>query len=85
MSQSYSFDPDRLVLSLPYCPNCGSPMWLARIEPDSPDYDKRPLSARSARTCSAKSLSIAETDMITYVRLWHLADIGSALHVRYWG
>jgi hypothetical protein len=41
MSQSYSFDPDRLVLSLPYCLNCGSPMWLTRIEPDSPDYDKR--------------------------------------------
>jgi len=41
MSQSYSFDSDRLVLSLPYCPNCSSPMWLARIEPDSPDHDKR--------------------------------------------
>ena len=41
MSQSYSFDPDRLVLSLPECPKCGSPMWLARIEPDSPGNDKR--------------------------------------------
>ena len=41
MSQSYNFDPNRLVLSLPDCPKCGSPMWLARIEPDSPGNDKR--------------------------------------------
>jgi ribosomal protein S27AE len=41
MSRSYSFNPARLVLSQPICPKCGSPMWLARIEPESPDHDKR--------------------------------------------
>ena len=28
-------------LELPKCPKCGEQMWLARIEPDKPDYDKR--------------------------------------------
>lgn len=23
------------------CANCGAPMWLASIEPDKPDHDKR--------------------------------------------
>ena len=23
------------------CPDCGGEMWLARIEPDEPDHDKR--------------------------------------------
>ena len=25
----------------PACSTCGKEMWLARIEPDHPDYDKR--------------------------------------------
>jgi hypothetical protein len=25
----------------PECPACGAPMWLARIEPDEPDHDRR--------------------------------------------
>ena len=25
----------------PTCEACGAPMWLARIEPDRPDHDKR--------------------------------------------
>jgi len=25
----------------PTCTACGAPMWLARIEPDRPDHDKR--------------------------------------------
>lgn len=25
----------------PKCPKCGSQMWMARIEPDLPDHDKR--------------------------------------------
>ena len=25
----------------PKCSACGAPMWLARIEPDRPDHDKR--------------------------------------------
>ena len=41
MSQSYHFDRNRLVLSMPDCAQCGAPMWLARIEPDIPGHDKR--------------------------------------------
>ena len=25
----------------PNCPKCGTSMWLARIEPDEPNYDRR--------------------------------------------
>jgi hypothetical protein len=25
----------------PTCPQCGAAMWLARIEPDKPDHDRR--------------------------------------------
>ena len=28
-------------IQLPKCPKCGAQMWIARIEPDEPDYDKR--------------------------------------------
>jgi transposase-like protein len=31
----------RLESSRPRCPNCGTPMWLARIEPDEPNHDRR--------------------------------------------
>ena len=41
MSQFASFDPARLVLSQPTCPQCDTRMWLVRIEPDEPDHDKR--------------------------------------------
>jgi len=41
MSQSFEFDPARLVLSQPICPKCGGRMWLSRIEPDEPHHDKR--------------------------------------------
>jgi hypothetical protein len=29
------------VIPHPSCPNCGTPMWLARIEPDEPGHDRR--------------------------------------------
>ena len=32
---------ENVAFSLPDCPKCGSPMWPARIEPDSPGNDKR--------------------------------------------
>lgn len=35
------FDPARLVLDLPNCKKCGTPMFLVRIEPDDPGHDKR--------------------------------------------
>jgi len=25
----------------PHCPRCGARMWLARVEPDEPSYDRR--------------------------------------------
>jgi Zn-finger nucleic acid-binding protein len=28
-------------IELPKCPKCGAQMWLARIELDKPDHDKR--------------------------------------------
>ena len=31
------------IPSRPTCPVCGTRMWLARIEPDIPDHDKRTL------------------------------------------
>jgi predicted RNA-binding Zn-ribbon protein involved in translation (DUF1610 family) len=31
----------QLESSRPHCPNCGTLMWLARIEPDEPDHDRR--------------------------------------------
>ena len=30
-----------LESSRPHCPNCGTRMWLARIEPDEPSYETR--------------------------------------------
>jgi ribosomal protein S27AE len=35
------FHAARVVLDLPTCAKCGSPMWLSRIEPDAPDHDRR--------------------------------------------
>ncbi len=29
------------VVIRPQCPACGDQMWITRIEPDKPDYDKR--------------------------------------------
>jgi len=34
-------ETQRPAISRPPCPRCGRPMWLARIEPDKPDYDRR--------------------------------------------
>jgi hypothetical protein len=31
----------RPELELPECVKCGAQTWVARIEPDKPDYDKR--------------------------------------------
>jgi hypothetical protein len=41
MPVSIVFDPERLALDLPKCPNCGAPMWLSRIEPDEPNHHLR--------------------------------------------
>ena len=41
MPQSDISNPHRAFIDHPSCPKCGSPMWLARIEPDKPDHDLR--------------------------------------------
>ena len=41
MPQSHLYDPAGLELSLWTCPMCWARMWLTRIEPDKPGYDKR--------------------------------------------
>jgi hypothetical protein len=33
--------PQAPVLDRPLCPKCARLMWLARIEPDKPDHDRR--------------------------------------------
>jgi transposase-like protein len=37
----YDSIPLKFDIPGPNCPKCGLPMWLARIEPDKPDYDRR--------------------------------------------
>src|SRR4030095_5633946 len=41
LSEFQIFDPARLFLDQPKCPNCGSLMWLIRNEPDEPNCDRR--------------------------------------------
>lgn len=41
MTKPMTFDPARLVLFHPNCPECGAMMWLTEIEPDEPGYDLR--------------------------------------------
>ena len=35
------FIPQKNTIEHPKCAKCGAQMWLARIEPDQPDHDKR--------------------------------------------
>jgi hypothetical protein len=58
MPQSHTFDPARLVLQQPKCPKCGLPMWLARIEPDKPDHDRR--------TFECPSCEHSHTEVVKY-------------------
>jgi predicted RNA-binding Zn-ribbon protein involved in translation (DUF1610 family) len=37
----FHFIPSTQQIALPKCPACGALMWLASIEPDKPDYDRR--------------------------------------------
>ena len=46
--------PTILILH-PNCPNCGARMWLARVEPDEPDHDRRTFE------CPECNYSITET------------------------
>ena len=41
MQMPASISSTRALLARPTCPRCGTQMWLERIEPDKPDYDKR--------------------------------------------
>lgn len=33
--------PSQQHIDRPMCPRCGAQMWIARIEPDEPDHDRR--------------------------------------------
>jgi len=35
--------PTDTIIARPNCPKCGTRMWIARIEPDEPNYDRRTL------------------------------------------
>jgi predicted RNA-binding Zn-ribbon protein involved in translation (DUF1610 family) len=39
--RSSHFIASNLDVMRPECPKCGTRMWLARIEPDEPGYDRR--------------------------------------------
>jgi hypothetical protein len=41
MPRSHVFDPSFRNIDWPHCIQCGSLMWLARISPDKPHYDRR--------------------------------------------
>jgi hypothetical protein len=41
MPQFSIFDARERPFDRPACPKCECPMWLASIEPDKPDHDKR--------------------------------------------
>ena len=38
------------VIEHPECGACGTPMWLARIEPDKPDHDRRTFECPRCRS-----------------------------------
>ena len=42
----------------PNCPNCGTPMWLAGIEPDKPGQDKRTFECPACESLSYRGREI---------------------------
>ena len=44
----------RHEIAHPACPVCGAPMWLARIEPDRPDHDKRTFECKACGKTTAE-------------------------------
>ncbi len=55
MPQPDIYDAGRLELSLWTCPMCWARMWLTRIEPDKPGYDKH------AFECTQCKFTMTET------------------------
>ena len=55
--------PQQRIIGRPFCEFCGAQMWLACIEPDKPDYDKRTFecpmcsnfTVKVVKYCSSKS------------------------------
>jgi hypothetical protein len=56
MRQS-QIDPYRYEMERPQCERCDISMWLARIEPDKPDHDKRTFECPA---CNAVIIQIVE-------------------------
>ena len=61
MPASTVFDPARLALDLPKCPNCGAPMWLSRIEPDEQITTAAPSNVCSVISRTPKSSNTLKT------------------------
>ena len=60
MSQPIIFDPARLVLTQPKCPQCGAKMWLVGIESDEePGYDIRTFECASCDVSTAERVKFA--------------------------
>jgi hypothetical protein len=47
MSRSHIFDPPEPI-DRPLCSDGGWTMWMARVEPDKPDLDKRSVERQSS-------------------------------------
>ena len=41
---------EKPVIARPNCTRCGAAMWLARIEPDEPDHDRRTFECPRCRS-----------------------------------
>ena len=58
MPQSHIYDPARLELSQWTCPMCWARMWLTRIEPDKPSYDKRTFECAQCKFTTTETVKI---------------------------
>ena len=59
MSQPIIFDPARLVLDMPKCPECGARMFLVGIEAaDEPGHD--------LRTFECSACEVTKTEKVRY-------------------
>jgi hypothetical protein len=50
MPSSNVADNEPAALERPVCPECGAEMWLATIEPERPDHDRRTFECPRCQT-----------------------------------
>jgi len=51
------FSPTDRLIAQPKCEQCGVPMWLARIEPDKPDHDRRTF---ECSICKSETIEVVK-------------------------